>query len=128
MMTKACTKCGRELPLTEFHADKRRKHGVGSECRDCKRQYRQENKDRLLVAQYERRRRKRKQLTPKRKVWNAVYYAVRTGKIERPDRCEVCGELANTQAHHEDYSQPLDVVWVCQWCHVQRDKQRRGVS
>ena len=26
--------------------------------------------------------------------------------------CKVCGDL-NVEAHHEDYSKPLDVVWLC---------------
>lgn len=128
MITKVCTKCGRELPLTEFHADKRRKHGVGSECRDCKRQYRQANRDRLMVAQVARNERKRAEIAPKRKAWNAVYYAVRTGKLERPDHCEECGrEDGNIQAHHYDYSKPFDVVWVCQWCHDKLDRMREAI-
>jgi hypothetical protein len=30
-----------------------------------------------------------------------------------------CGE-PKVHAHHEDYSRPLDVTWLCQKCHVQR--------
>ena len=37
--------------------------------------------------------------------------AVRTGKIEK-NVCEVCGDK-NTVAHHDDYSQPLKVRWLC---------------
>ena len=39
-------------------------------------------------------------------------YAILTGKIIiKP--CEICGETRNIQAHHEDYSNPLDVIWLC---------------
>jgi hypothetical protein len=30
--------------------------------------------------------------------------------------CEVCG-VANAQAHHDDYTKPLDVRWFCQAHH-----------
>lgn len=39
-----------------------------------------------------------------------VNNAIRDGKIARQP-CEVCGRKA--QAHHEDYSKPLDVRWLC---------------
>ena len=39
-----------------------------------------------------------------------VLNAIRDGKMERLS-CEVCG--AKAQAHHDDYSKPLDVRWLC---------------
>ena len=36
--------------------------------------------------------------------------AVKSGVI-KPHPCWVCGEKA--EAHHPDYSAPLDVVWLC---------------
>ena len=47
---------------------------------------------------------------------NMVNNAVRDGRL-RPLPCWVCGEKA--QAHHPDYSSPLDVVWLCQPHHKQ---------
>ena len=43
-----------------------------------------------------------------------VYYAVKTGVLT-PEPC-ACGGT-KTEAHHEDYSKPLDVDWVCRKCH-----------
>lgn len=42
-------------------------------------------------------------------------YAVRAGKLLKKP-CEICGDL-KVQAHHEDYSKPLEVVWLCNTCH-----------
>lgn len=47
----------------------------------------------------------------------AVQLAIARGDLNRED-CEVCGERA--QAHHEDYSRPLDVRWLCQIHHSAR--------
>lgn len=32
-----------------------------------------------------------------------------------PQPCVACG--ANAEAHHPDYSKPLDVIWVCRGHH-----------
>jgi len=127
MITKICSKCKRDLPLIFFSADKRREHGVTSQCENCKREYRQQNKERLLIAQYQRRRGKQ-DLCPKRKAWNALYYALRIGKASKKDMCEVCREYIGQdkiQGHHEDYSKPLVVLWCCQTCHAKLDKERK---
>lgn len=44
--------------------------------------------------------------------------AVRDGKLEKPNACQVCGTTERRlHGHHHDYSKPLDVVWVCPPCH-----------
>ena len=46
-----------------------------------------------------------------------VHYALKTGLLVRPDRCEGCGSSTKVQAHHEDYERPLSVRWLCARCH-----------
>ena len=36
--------------------------------------------------------------------------------------CEVCGD-AKTHAHHDDYSKPLEVKWLCPQHHADRHKE-----
>jgi hypothetical protein len=45
----------------------------------------------------------------------AVLVAVRAGRL-KSEACARCGDL-RTQAHHGDYSKPLEVVWLCRACH-----------
>ena len=47
-----------------------------------------------------------------------VRRAIREGVLE-PQPCAVCGTTP-TQAHHENYLTPLEVVWLCQRHHAKR--------
>lgn len=40
---------------------------------------------------------------------------IKLGKLTRKP-CEKCGE-PKSHAHHDDYSRPLDVKWLCRKCH-----------
>ena len=46
---------------------------------------------------------------------NLLRYRRKMGYII-PKPCEVCGEV-KTQGHHEDYSKPYEVKWLCQKHH-----------
>jgi hypothetical protein len=53
---------------------------------------------------------------------SAVSNAIRAGRLIRQS-CIVCGKKA--QAHHDDYSKPLDVIWLCPAHHMERHRQQR---
>lgn len=48
-----------------------------------------------------------------------VSKAVKRGELVRPRACHDCGKEAEVQGHHTDYSKPLDVIWLCEKCHVE---------
>lgn len=39
------------------------------------------------------------------------------GRITRSNICDNCGASGLIEAHHEDYSRPFDVQWLCRPCH-----------
>lgn len=47
---------------------------------------------------------------------------LRRGKI-KAQPCVSCG--AKAQAHHPDYSKPLDVIWLCRKHHLELHKQKQ---
>ena len=47
----------------------------------------------------------------KRRAQVAVGNAVRDGRLQK-EPCAVCG-TEKVQAHHDDYSKPLEVTWLC---------------
>jgi hypothetical protein len=59
--------------------------------------------------------------------------AIRRGEGVRPDHCAIPGcSNPDPEGHHEDYSKPLDVVWLCRSCHkllhLERDKEELDMS
>ena len=47
-----------------------------------------------------------------------LYRAVKAGKITKPLECSVCNQAHDhIHGHHDDYSKPLEVRWLCPRCH-----------
>lgn len=57
------------------------------------------------------------------KAHNIVYAAVRNGTLKKKP-CH-CGST-KVESHHEDYSKPLKVKWLCKKHHIEADKKRRS--
>lgn len=132
---KSCFKCSRELPLTDFYRHERMMDGHLNKCKDCTKNDAAKRyiENREKIAQYERKRfatehRKSKVLIyqrNRRKASPEKYIARRTvnnsicsGTLKKSS-CQFCGDN-KVQAHHKDYSKPLDVVWVCFKCHREK--------
>ena len=134
--TKRCTKCGEVKPLTEYSPDDKGRAGRRARCRACMRAARRtqpKNRERLRRqgrASYRRNREAaiarsnayRRQNRQKARAYAAVAYALKTGVLIRPRRCENCGENGRLQGHHHDYTKRLEVEWLCSACH--NDKHR----
>lgn len=42
---------------------------------------------------------------------------VRLGKLKKPIKCQKCKKVTKVEAHHKDYTKPLEVKWLCRTCH-----------
>jgi len=51
------------------------------------------------------------------KARGAAQAALKSGRLTRKP-CEACGGPEKAHMHHEDYSKPLKVKWLCRRCHV----------
>ena len=130
---KTCFKCHRDKPLKEFYKHPMMGDGHLGKCKECTksdvRKHRAENE---APREYDRRRYredpKRKthiqetgrrwaeNYPEKRNAHYAVNNAVRDGRLEKT-ACVGCGATERVHGHHEDYSKPLDVIWMCAKCH-----------
>lgn len=86
--------------------------------RSHKRQWRQEHPADVTRIQ----RTYRAENPEKVRAHEAVNYAVRSGKLS-PLPCARCGTSERVHAHHDDYSRPLDVIWLCPLHHKERHVQ-----
>lgn len=143
MPTKKCSKCGLELPLSEFNKNKNAKDGLQEKCRKCFSEYNKAryaaNKEKFKadVKAY-REANPRKVFETRLKIceknptqknaYKVVEAALKCGELVNPGVCYGCGCVEREhriEAHHHDYSKPLDVVWLCTPCHRRMDAQRR---
>jgi uncharacterized Zn finger protein (UPF0148 family) len=108
------------------------------EYRAKREEYRQANIEKVLEADRLYNRTKRRRIPPspeKKKARNALTYAVWSGRIT-PQPCEKCGASPinylgwrAVHAHHDDYSKPLEVRWLCVPCHGdEHRKYPKGVA
>lgn len=111
---KTCTKCRIDKEKSEFYTDKRHSDGLESQCKECRKKCRQSDKGKEILIRVQGKRRKK--YPEKYKAYNSVSNAIRDGKLIRKP-CEICGE-DRSDAHHEDYSKPYDVVWLCKKHHT----------
>lgn len=72
----------------------------------------------------------RKQHPEKRQACREVYNAVKKGLLNKPEKCSKCDGRGIIEGHHENYSKPLEVVWLCIFCHkrLHRDLADKEVT
>lgn len=58
----------------------------------------------------------RRQNVEKYRAHLTVQRAINSGELVK-DGCEICGSL-QTDAHHDNYSEPLKVRWLCRQHHI----------
>lgn len=129
---KCCRVCSQDKPLTDFGLSKKNKDGRDNMCKLCKnakgRKHYNVNSDRIKQKQREiyvaNPDKKLSSITEyhhqfpnKVKAHRAVNDAIRRGKLESQP-CENCG-MSPARAHHDDYSQPLKVRWLCAKHHAE---------
>ena len=126
---KVCFKCEEEKPLTEYYAHPEMKDGTFGKCKSCCKTDATKNRAKNIdyYREYDRTRgyhaadgytkQHRLKNPEKYKAHQAVNNAKRAG-ILKEQPCQECGST-KVQAHHPDYSQPLEVVWVCAIHHKQ---------
>jgi hypothetical protein len=135
---KLCKACNSQQykPLSDFYPDQRTKDGHASICIPCwhdrvqakyeaaepgsKRAYKirwhEQNRERTQLHESTRRAKNRAQIRARM----ILSHAIRDGSIQLLP-CFVCGD-PKSQAHHHDYSKPLEVTFLCRLHHDEAHK------
>ena len=133
-MEKKCKKCGKTKPLTDFYKKKGCLLGRDGSCKVCRRKQNSEYQKKYRKTENGiARRRKNRMVRNKKKsgrsiklknIYSTVYRALKKGMLTKPSGCQMCGSKEYIQGHHEDYSKPLEVMWLCSMCHLDLHKYR----
>ncbi len=129
---KTCSSCHLRKDESGFSIRKASRDGLTYVCKPCKRAYDNNrlpsirDKRKLYRVRHYRENRERlnkeardyrKKYPLKVRAREAVRNALRDGRLHK-EPC-YCGEV-KVEAHHEDYSRPLNVEWLCNWHHKQK--------
>ena len=155
MDNKTCFKCHQTKPRSEFYAHPQMGDGLLGKCKECTRRDSEERrklKEQDPVWQEKELARHREKAAKFRALgikadaeamrrgkikWNRenrhkkraqglVSKAIQSGKLARFP-CEICG-LEETEAHHDDYSKPLDVRFLCVRHHNEHHVEMRRLE
>lgn len=154
---KTCRECNAEKELSEFYKHPRMLDGHLNKCKECVKarvhkhrnanieRFREYDKKRSMNPDRVRARReyvktdagkKTKQKAEKnyRHRYPMKYAAhvlfgnaVRDGKIIRENSCSVCKSNYKVEAHHDDYTKPLEVRWLCEPCHKKWHRENKPI-
>lgn len=103
-LTSSCKQCRNEIVIKKYHADP-------EPPKERARKYRAKNLEKVRAAD-----RRRKRATPEKvKARAKVSNEIKRNRLI-PEPCEVCGATP-AEAHHDDYSKPLVIRWLCRKHH-----------
>jgi hypothetical protein len=151
---KQCRQCNKTKKMSAFYRHKKMADGRLNKCKACVKNnvssYRKENieqiresdrergksESRLLLNKTRRRgipsdvksgyqKKWRSKNKEKTKAQRMVRYQLSKGMIA-PSGCVICGKKAH--AHHEDYSKPLEITWLCPTHHGARHAEIRALQ
>lgn len=106
---KKCSACQELKSFEFFNIDKHQSSGYATYCKSCKKE-KDKIRQKTRVVDKDKKDAWRKLFPDRKNAQAKVFRALKSGKIFKQP-CFVCGETA--EAHHPDYSRPLDVVWLC---------------
>jgi len=142
MKTKICTCCNKRKYLKYFHKQLAKAGGVRSICISCRSRTRTDiNTEAVKKAKLKYRHSKHgkihEQIYNNSEIHAAMTYrwgqknkykvnaaakarrAIKNGVLKKKTTCEICSSKKNIQGHHNDYTKPLKVRWLCAKCHRQ---------
>ena len=144
---KVCRECHVEKPLSDFYKHAAMGDGRLNKCKPCVKSRVNKHREVNLetIREYDKRRSNKPHRVKARKdyqqteagklakkkamdAYNKRYpmayathviagNAIRDGKLIPASSCSICGSVEKIEGHHDDYTKPLDVRWLCEQCH-----------
>ena len=154
---KVCRECNQEKPLTEFYKHAKMADGHLNKCIECVKKRVSKHREANLekIRAYDKKRgnlphriKARQEYTKTeagkqaRKKANAVQKkrypmayaayvitsnAVRDGNLIQAKNCSVCNSTEKIEGHHDDYTKPLSIRWLCNKCHHEWHRHNKPI-
>lgn len=154
---KVCRECKTEKPLSDFYKHPKMADGHLNKCTACVKsrvtKHREANLEKIQAYdklrsnkphRVEARKKyskteagkqaKKKAIDAYKKRHPMVYAshvitgnAIRAGKLLQASNCSVCNSTEKIEGHHDDYTKPLDVRWLCEKCHKQWHRENKPI-
>jgi len=154
---KQCRICKVEKPLTEFYKNAAMRSGYINNCKTCHNErsseWRKENLERVKENSRKRAKDPAVKAARKRSMQSAeakarareavrryrerkpmvdvahrfIRLAVAKGILKRESECSVCSSSDRVEAHHDDYTKPEVVRWLCKSCHEEWHRTNKPI-
>jgi len=154
---KVCKECNQEKSLDAFYKHSKMLDGHLNKCIECVKErikkHRANNIEKINAYDRERSKKPQRRLKNKEyaksekgklahkkslqnyKTRHPLRYAtkvmtgnaIRDGKLVRALNCSVCNSEKKIEGHHDDYTKPLDVRWLCEKCHKEWHKNNKPI-
>ena len=154
---KVCRECNKEKPFSDFYKHPRMADGYLNKCAECVKsrvtKHREVNLEKIQAYDKERankphrvqarkeyvkteagKQAKKKAMDAYDKRYPMKYAsrvitgnAIRDGKLIREASCSCCGSTTKIEGHHDDYTKPLEVRWLCEKCHKQWHRENKPI-
>lgn len=154
---KVCRECKQEKPLNEFYKHPSMADGRLNQCMECVKQrvreHRKLNIEKIQAYDKSRSMQPHRVLARKeyvkteagklaRKKASEAYAkkypmkyaahvitnnAIRDGLLMKAKNCSTCNSEEKIEGHHDDYTKPLEVRWLCEKCHKEWHRHNKPV-
>lgn len=108
---KLCVGCDKVKDVKKFSKSSRGRDGLHAYCKACNSM---DNPKSIAAFRYRAR--------------LLLREAVRKEVVTPPKCCERCDKERTLQGHHNDYSNPLEVEWLCSECHRTWHKEHKFIA
>jgi len=138
---KVCSSCKVEKSESDFQIRRESKDGLTFACKACLK-IRDKNRDNDSRRQKRREYQKTEAGKQAHKRAMDAYHkrypmkyashvitgnAIRDGKLIQASECSVCKSTEKIEGHHDDYTKPLEVRWLCESCHKEWHRHNKPI-
>jgi len=138
---KVCSSCKVEKSKSDFQVRRESKDGLTASCKACLK-IRDRNRENESRRQKRREYQKTEAGKQAHKRAMDAYHkrypmkyashvitgnAIRDGKLIQASECSVCKSTEKIEGHHDDYTKPLEVRWLCEPCHKEWHRHNKPI-